>query len=298
MQTTHSTASDAETAASSTTRRPRPFVVSESSRSLVRKQRQVEIEKEQKIEEAEALKQLMDQSHHLARPLAGVKTEFSDLDGVKWTGSMLRRRTQCPNPTIKVTVPTRSEYARATQVQRHTASEESPSPTLSDFSVVEPTPLASTFSERDLQSSHPSSHDDTIRLTDTRRRYLTSLPSSYHAPRSPTFPEIQNVPTHTPRFTHPKKGYPLEDEDEDATICIPIHPPPAADYSKSPVTDHSNSLTIRASNYPLHPKSSPKNENIGAIVGRVFCREYEYGPDGQRKQGRWHAVEGLRVELP
>lgn len=81
------------------------------SRAAQRKQRLLEIEKEQHLEDAEALKMtevgiffltslipayrlqsLQEQRQILLRSFTSVKVEFSDLDGLKWTHSALRKR--------------------------------------------------------------------------------------------------------------------------------------------------------------------------------------------------------------
>ncbi|KAF8884636.1 hypothetical protein BD779DRAFT_1536195 [Infundibulicybe gibba] len=62
------------------------------SRAAQRKQRLLDIENEQRIEEAEALKMTEEQRQILYLSFKSVKVEFSDLDGLKWTGSALRRR--------------------------------------------------------------------------------------------------------------------------------------------------------------------------------------------------------------
>ncbi|KIK69117.1 hypothetical protein GYMLUDRAFT_35178 [Collybiopsis luxurians FD-317 M1] len=63
-----------------------------SSRAAQRKAKLMQIEKEQKLEEAEALKLTEEQRHTLLQSFSSVKFEFSDLDGLKWTGSALRNR--------------------------------------------------------------------------------------------------------------------------------------------------------------------------------------------------------------
>ncbi|RDB30604.1 hypothetical protein Hypma_005724 [Hypsizygus marmoreus] len=54
------------------------------SRAAQRKQRLLEIENEQRIEEAEALKMTEEQRQTLLRSFTSVKVEFSDLDGLTW----------------------------------------------------------------------------------------------------------------------------------------------------------------------------------------------------------------------
>ncbi|KAF8226376.1 hypothetical protein L208DRAFT_1054957, partial [Tricholoma matsutake] len=63
------------------------------SRAALRKQRLLEIEKEQRIEDAEALIMTEEQRQTLLGSFSSVKVEFSDLDGLQWTHSALRKRT-------------------------------------------------------------------------------------------------------------------------------------------------------------------------------------------------------------
>lgn len=91
--------------------------IASMSRAAQRKQRLLEIEKEQHLEDAEALKMTevcallyahscrvlsympvtrQEQRQILFRSFTSVKVEFSDLDGLKWTHSALRKRMVCP----------------------------------------------------------------------------------------------------------------------------------------------------------------------------------------------------------
>ncbi|KAF8151290.1 hypothetical protein B0H34DRAFT_124236 [Crassisporium funariophilum] len=61
------------------------------SRAEQRKQRLLEVESEQAAEEAEALKMTEEQRQMLMKPFTSVKVEFSDLDGLRWTQTALRK---------------------------------------------------------------------------------------------------------------------------------------------------------------------------------------------------------------
>ncbi|KAF5383441.1 hypothetical protein D9757_006082 [Collybiopsis confluens] len=63
-----------------------------SSRAAQRKAKLLQIEKEQKQEDAEALKLTEEQRDTLLQSFSSVKFEFSDLDGMKWSNSALRTR--------------------------------------------------------------------------------------------------------------------------------------------------------------------------------------------------------------
>ncbi|KAE9403919.1 hypothetical protein BT96DRAFT_917275 [Gymnopus androsaceus JB14] len=63
-----------------------------SSRAAQRKARLLQIEKEQKLEDAEALKLTEEQRSTLIQSFSSVKVEFCDLDGLQWSGSALRKR--------------------------------------------------------------------------------------------------------------------------------------------------------------------------------------------------------------
>lgn len=169
------------------------------------------------------------------------------------------------------------------------------------------------------------SYDDTIRVSSARWRYRTQLPSSGHSPLSQTFSDSQSnlsapptprhdVPSLDPsansivHYSKPSERSQYVDSDEE-TICVPIQrlpnilskdTPPSA----SPSDDNTETIrgipmdqgTIRA--YSSQAKTSEMDAR--PMVGRVFCREYECSPDGKRKPGapgRWHAVEGLRLDL-
>ncbi|KAF9458299.1 hypothetical protein BDZ94DRAFT_1270955 [Collybia nuda] len=116
------------------------------SRAAQRKERLLQIEREQRIEEAEALKMTEEQREILLRSFTSVKVEFSDLDGLKWTHSALRRRQGAPHPK----------------------------------SPVSPTPPNHTFvilTNADLASFSP---EDTIRASAARPR--PRFPSHYSSP--------------------------------------------------------------------------------------------------------------------
>lgn len=61
------------------------------SRAEQRKQRLLELESEQAAEEAEALKMTEEQRQTLLKPFTSVKVEFTDLDGLRWSQTALRR---------------------------------------------------------------------------------------------------------------------------------------------------------------------------------------------------------------
>ncbi|PFH46289.1 hypothetical protein AMATHDRAFT_8007 [Amanita thiersii Skay4041] len=62
-----------------------------STRAEQRRLRLLEIEKEQHLEDAEALKMTEEQRQILLRSFQSVKFEFSDLDGLSWSDSALRK---------------------------------------------------------------------------------------------------------------------------------------------------------------------------------------------------------------
>ncbi|KAF8344622.1 hypothetical protein F5887DRAFT_969897 [Amanita rubescens] len=61
------------------------------TRAEQRRQRQLEIEKEQRLEDDEALKMTEEQRETLLRSFRSVKFEFYDLDGLSWTDSIKQR---------------------------------------------------------------------------------------------------------------------------------------------------------------------------------------------------------------
>ncbi|KAF4592987.1 hypothetical protein AB1N83_001613 [Pleurotus pulmonarius] len=291
----------------------RARLVSDSSRAEFRKLRQIEIEKEQKLEELEALQKLMDKSEHenLVKALSSVKTEFSDLDGIKWT----RFRRQRPTPLSRLntaSVPTLSIHSFPERSSACTLSDAT-----TDFAPIKD-PRQRTGSE-----GNTFSHDDTIRVSSARWRYRTQLPSSGHSPLSQTFSESQSnlsappTPRHDVLSSNPSADSIVHhfkpsgsdhfvDSDEE-TICVPIqqllNTRQDTPLSSSPSDDNTETIRgIPMDQGTIRAYSSQKTSEMDArpMVGRVFCREYERSPDGKRKPGtpgRWHAVEGLRVDL-
>ncbi|EAU83730.1 hypothetical protein CC1G_05634 [Coprinopsis cinerea okayama7 len=63
-----------------------------NSRAEQRRRRLLDIEREQQLEELEALKMTEEQFHLLKRSFVSVKFEFYDLDGLRWTPSALYTR--------------------------------------------------------------------------------------------------------------------------------------------------------------------------------------------------------------
>ncbi|KAK0474570.1 hypothetical protein IW261DRAFT_1498244 [Armillaria novae-zelandiae] len=64
------------------------------SRAAQRKQRLLEIENEQRLEDVEALKMTEEQRQVLLRSFASVTFEFFPLDGLEWTPVSLHKRIQ------------------------------------------------------------------------------------------------------------------------------------------------------------------------------------------------------------
>ncbi|KAF9497194.1 hypothetical protein BDN71DRAFT_646245 [Pleurotus eryngii] len=289
----------------------RAQLLSDSSRAEFRKLRQIEIEKEQKLEEIEALQKLMDRSEHenLVKALSSVKTEFSDLDGIKWT----RFRRQRPTPLSRLntaSVPTLSLRSFPSACTK--------SDVTADFRPIKD-PIQRTGSE-----GNTFSHDDTIRVSSARWRYRTQLPSSGHSPLSQTFSESQSNLSASPtpchdvsssdpsannivRYFKPSQSDQHTDSDEE-TICIPVQQLSNALSKVASSAPHPDDNTETIRGLPVDQgtilaySSQAKTCETDArpMVGRVFCREYECSPDGKRKPGtpgRWHAVEGLRVNL-
>ncbi|KAG5349385.1 hypothetical protein J132_00659 [Termitomyces sp. J132] len=73
-----------------------------ATRAAQRKLKQLEIEKEQRIEEAEALKMTEEQRQILQNSFKSVKVEFSDLDGLSWSKVPQKKRVTYPNQTFVV----------------------------------------------------------------------------------------------------------------------------------------------------------------------------------------------------
>ncbi|KAG6889027.1 hypothetical protein C0992_006650 [Termitomyces sp. T32_za158] len=72
-----------------------------TTRAAQRKLKQLEIEKEQRMEEAEALKMTEEQRRILHNSFRSVKVEFSDLDGLSWS-KMPQKRGTSPGQTFVV----------------------------------------------------------------------------------------------------------------------------------------------------------------------------------------------------
>jgi hypothetical protein len=82
-----------------------------STRAEQRRLRQLEIEKEQLIEDDEALKMTEEQHETLLRSFQSVKFEFHDLDGLSWTDS-IRQKLQQDTPS-NVSQPSIVEFSKA-----------------------------------------------------------------------------------------------------------------------------------------------------------------------------------------
>ncbi|KAG6887055.1 hypothetical protein C0995_001997 [Termitomyces sp. Mi166 len=72
-----------------------------ATRAAQRKLKQLEIEKEQRIEEAEALKMTEEQRQILHNSFRSVKVEFSDLDGLSWS-KVPQKRVISPDQTFVI----------------------------------------------------------------------------------------------------------------------------------------------------------------------------------------------------
>jgi hypothetical protein len=79
------------------------------SRAEQRKQRLRELETEQAAEEAEALKMTEEQRQTLLKSFTSVKVEFTDLDGLRWSQTALRRF-----PPFHINTPNISSTSHAT----------------------------------------------------------------------------------------------------------------------------------------------------------------------------------------
>ncbi|KAL1660071.1 hypothetical protein GGF50DRAFT_119286 [Schizophyllum commune] len=70
-----------------------------SSRSHMRRQRVLDLERQQELEDCMAMRMTEDQRRTLSGSFASVKCDFTDLDGQQWTGAALRSRSHhCPTP--------------------------------------------------------------------------------------------------------------------------------------------------------------------------------------------------------
>ncbi|KAI5891238.1 uncharacterized protein SCHCODRAFT_02702058 [Schizophyllum commune H4-8] len=70
-----------------------------SSRSHMRRQRVLDLERQQELEDCAAMRMTEDQRRTLSGSFASVKCDFTDLDGQQWTGAALRSRSHhCPTP--------------------------------------------------------------------------------------------------------------------------------------------------------------------------------------------------------
>ncbi|KAG6855461.1 hypothetical protein H0H87_002433 [Tephrocybe sp. NHM501043] len=122
-----------------------------STRAAQRKLRQLEIEKEQRIEEAEALKMTEEQRQILHRSFSSVKVEFSDLDGLQWSQKPPAREQAfvvLTNSDLASFGPHETIRASASSRPRPRTSISSPNFTSRPFPSTSPT----------LRHAHSSSH--------------------------------------------------------------------------------------------------------------------------------------------
>ncbi|TFK68029.1 hypothetical protein BDN72DRAFT_65468 [Pluteus cervinus] len=109
------------------------------SRAAQRKRRLEDIEREQRREEIAALKMTEEQREALQRSFESVKVEFSDLDGQKWSQSILRTRSQ-------------QTYLNALKA-RFSAEGVSPSSSHTGFAILSKTELESFSPEETIRAS-------------------------------------------------------------------------------------------------------------------------------------------------
>jgi len=127
------------------------------SKAEQRKQRLLEIENEQKMEEAEGLKVTEEQLQTLKRPFVSVKFEFCDLDGLSWDkhASNLKQKSflqhsPC-NPQASVLSPKNHTFLSLTNTD---LAHFSPEDTIKASSLIRPCPnsSSSTFTPIAFQS--------------------------------------------------------------------------------------------------------------------------------------------------
>ncbi|KAJ6501285.1 hypothetical protein DFH09DRAFT_1102641 [Mycena vulgaris] len=155
----------------------RPVDLAPPSRAAQRKQRLLELENEQRIEDAEALKMTEEQRLSLFHSFRSVKFEWSDLDGMR----SVRRRYNSP-PRLQL-------HPHAQLHHPQTQHQQPPAPT--SVSVPPPQPQAPAFAVLTNARLASFSADDTICL----RR---SASSSTLCPTLPSSPALSPLPTPTP----------------------------------------------------------------------------------------------------
>lgn len=152
-----------------------------SSRAAQRKLKLLEIEKEQRLEEAEALKMTEDQRQTLFRSFTSVKVEFSDLDGLTW---------HVPRPHA----PSRTMPPAPVHTNSHPRAPSSAPPLPPGLAFV-------VLTNADLASFSP---EDTIRVSaaSSRSHPRSTHPSSPHTLRRPSPSAPYSSPHSTSALPH------------------------------------------------------------------------------------------------
>ncbi|KAL0953790.1 hypothetical protein HGRIS_004974 [Hohenbuehelia grisea] len=274
------------------------MVVAESSRAVQRKQRQLAIEMEQRLEEAEALKTLLTdvsffslfrrrraggicfsvlpQVQHetkLASSFSAVKTEFSDLDGKAWTNTLLGRCMQ---------VPGRQRPAKVNTLSLSAPSSASENPHSIATARIASTPLRlagtsaqfAVLTNSELQHEHDV--EDTIRVSKTRLRYRGRMPSSGTMAKDPVcqalFPSDNDHRLSRPGRIEGRP--PLRSVSDSATVfagfddATPMPSPQGSPASMFRFAPPLPSEPIAASS----PSSSALSESQAAIASNILAR--------------------------
>ncbi|KAJ6535815.1 hypothetical protein DFH09DRAFT_100033 [Mycena vulgaris] len=167
----------------------RPVDLAPPSRAAQRKQRLLELENEQRIEDAEALKMTEEQRLSLFHSFRSVKFEWSDLDGMR----SVRRRYNSP-PRLQL-------HPHAQLHHPQTQHQQQPAPTVS---VPPPQPQAPAFAVLTNARLASFSADDTIclRRSASSSTLCPTLPSSTAS--SPALSPLPTPVPHAPAKTSPK----------------------------------------------------------------------------------------------
>ncbi|KAJ7018213.1 hypothetical protein C8F04DRAFT_1243365 [Mycena alexandri] len=170
------------TTMTTTFRRPAPAPEPVPSRAAQRKQRLLELENEQRIEDAEALKMTEEQRLLLFHSFRSVKFEWSDLDGMRG----VRRRYNSPTTQSCPASPPQPPHAHAHAV--------SPKSSLAQLRTAPPTTTPTT------PNAHPRPTPPQIQIRTHQLPPYTqySYPYSYshapqHAAQAPAFAVLTNA---------------------------------------------------------------------------------------------------------
>ncbi|KIM35759.1 hypothetical protein M413DRAFT_449596 [Hebeloma cylindrosporum] len=251
-----------------------------ASRAEQRKQRLLELERELDAEEAEALKITEEQRQLLLQPFKAVKAEFTDLDGLRWTQTALRKLQPPPR--------------RATQLAAHPHSAVSKANT---FVVITNADLASLSSEDTIRvSATPHSRPSFPSPLLSPKKDLPATDASRHRDgcrsRSPIkglFPPRTEPPVQSSTQA-PSVDVSVYDKTGDAGAVKPAHQPhitrgrlrtlvppgltPAPLYNTSSLDNLSSSSSVSKlpavskdfnNNSSLSPKTSPQRHTDNAF---------------------------------